>query len=134
MFAFFNCLRSGHMTKWSRFSRRKHYKGRHNTRLHVDRIDKSRNTEFQDPMPSSLNSVALPVKVAPNSLPTHNQSNVVLSCNTPSHRDFFLRFTVHSVSESGEQQRWETTKVLLDSGSTANLITEDLFKKLVNRY
>ena len=65
------------MTKRCRFSQCKYYKGRLNTLLHVDRIDKSENTEFEDPMPSPFNSVALHVNVAPNSLRAHTQNNVV---------------------------------------------------------
>lgn len=126
----FNCLRSGHLTKRCRLSRCKYCKGRHNTLLHVE---EHTATRFQDPMPSTANSVALPIDTSGGaSLPTCTPNNVVLSSDTHTHHttsSLILLSTALVKVVSNDGKKFDA-RVLLDNGSTANFITQKLCDKL----
>ncbi|XP_026734778.1 uncharacterized protein LOC113498834 isoform X1 [Trichoplusia ni] len=103
-----NCLRGGHIEKRCRFTRCKYCKNRHNTLLHLDQPE----TQVQDPMPSvSSSNVSFSADIQPTS-----QIHVLLSTAI-----------VRVVNNKGKRCN---ARILLDSGSTANFITEKLSRSL----
>lgn len=107
-----NCLRLGHNEKRCRITHCRYCAARHNTLLHMERTD---TPPSQNPMPSTSESVALSANASANLQP-YTRSCVLLSTAL-----------VKAVSTNGERC---DARILLDSGSTANFITENLCGKL----
>lgn len=119
-----NCLRIGHVENRCKLSHCKYCKSKHNTLLHLDKPE-----SFQNPMPlsSQLENIALPAN-----------TSLALPANTSpmqhTTRSYVLLSTAY-VRAVGSDGKKCDARLLLDNGSTANFISEDLCSKLgVNRH
>lgn len=115
-----NCLRPGHVAKRCRLAHCKYCKSKHNTLLHVDAPEA---TNFQDPMPSVSERVALP---------STSSDNLVLSADSSTQhttpmQTLLSTAMVKVVGAGGERF---AARMLLDNGSTANFVTQTLCDKL----
>lgn len=111
-----NCLRYGHSAKQCKLSHCKYCKIKHNTLLHLETQE---NKPVFNPLPSSSSSFP------------PSTSNVVLSANSmqlaTSAHVLLSTAMVNVISAKGAKY---TARMLLDNGSTANLVTQSLTKKL----
>lgn len=117
-----NCLRPGHSYTKCKLSHCRYCKYKHNTLLHLEKYDTNK------PTTSLMESVALPINTI-SKQPSNDQ--VALSSDTNSHTAsayVFLSTALVKVYDS--KGTAHTARILLDNGSTANFVTQDLCDKL----